>query len=73
MLDGAIKLVEADLAKAMAEARLAEDLAAIANARVFGLIDELCTLCRRKRDRETYERQREADRIATGRDRKKEA
>lgn len=67
MLDGAIKMVEADLAKAMGEARLAEDLAAIANARVMGLIDELCILCRRKRDREAYERSREADRLAVGR------
>jgi len=51
MLDEAIKQVERDLARAMDESRLANDLAAITNAKVCGLIDELCTLVRLKRSR----------------------
>jgi hypothetical protein len=62
MIDGAIKLVEADLLRAMDESRLADDLARIASARMFGLIEELCTLVQVKRERERAERLREADR-----------
>lgn len=50
MLTTAVTQIETELADALVEARLAHNLAAVADARVFGLIQELCWLVRRQRD-----------------------